>query len=173
MKARSTADALSVFDGLDAVDVGFMLGAWKGDGYPTGHPLDGALEAFHWHGKRFETLEDVHPLIFDKTDGSVASVNPSLITPALALLDRFPALKSDRTGRLFQACIPLFSTLRSGARLRLTNYRGKESATMIYDRVPINDVFRKLDDDTVLGVMDQKGAQRPFFFVLRREKPAG
>ena len=25
---------------------------------------------------------------------------------------------------------------------------------MIYDALPINDIFRKVDDDTVLGVMD-------------------
>jgi hypothetical protein len=40
---------------------------------------------------------------------------------------------------------------------------------MIYDNLPINDVFRKVDQDTVLGAMDLKGIPRPFFFVLRRE----
>ena len=39
---------------------------------------------------------------------------------------------------------------------------------MVYDRLPIHDCFRRLDDDTVLGLMDQKGARQPFFFVLRR-----
>jgi hypothetical protein len=40
---------------------------------------------------------------------------------------------------------------------------------MIYDDLPINDVFRKVDNNTVLGVMDLKGMEQPFFFVLRRE----
>ena len=48
-------------------------------------------------------------------------------------------------------------------------YRGKCSATMIYDSVPINDVFRKIDSDTVLGLMDLKGMRAPFFFLLQRE----
>ena len=41
---------------------------------------------------------------------------------------------------------------------------------MIYDSLPINDVFRKVDDHTVLGLMDLKGMKDPFFFVLTREK---
>jgi len=65
--------------------------------------------------------------------------------------------------------MPLFATRRSQARLRLTEYRGKSSATMIYDSLPINDVFRKVDENTVLGIMDMKGVAQPFFFILRRE----
>jgi hypothetical protein len=37
---------------------------------------------------------------------------------------------------------------------------------MIYDQLPINDVFRKLDDDTVLGVMGNKILKDPFFLKL-------
>jgi hypothetical protein len=51
----------------------------------------------------------------------------------------------------------------------MTEYRGKNSATMIYDQLPINDVFRKLDGDTVLSVMDNKIVKDPFFFKLTRE----
>jgi hypothetical protein len=43
---------------------------------------------------------------------------------------------------------------------------------MIYDSLPINDIFRKVDDDSVLGVMDLRFSPQPFFFVLRREGPA-
>ena len=52
----------------------------------------------------------------------------------------------------------------------MTTYRGKPTATMVYDNLPINDVFHKVDEDTVLGIMDLKGMKQPFFFVLRREK---
>jgi hypothetical protein len=48
-------------------------------------------------------------------------------------------------------------------------YRHQVTATMIYDQLPINDSFRKIDDDTVVGVMDFKDVPQPFFFVLRRE----
>jgi Domain of unknown function (DUF4334) len=40
---------------------------------------------------------------------------------------------------------------------------------MIYDSLPINDIFRKVDDDTVLGAMDLRLTPQPFFFILRRE----
>ena len=40
---------------------------------------------------------------------------------------------------------------------------------MIYDQLPINDVFRKVDQDAVFGVMDLRGMKSPFFFILRRE----
>ena len=40
---------------------------------------------------------------------------------------------------------------------------------MIYDQLPINDVFRLLGDDRVLGAMDLRGSAKPYFFVLRRD----
>jgi hypothetical protein len=52
----------------------------------------------------------------------------------------------------------------------MTEYRGKSSATMIYDQLPINDIFRKLDDNTVLAVMDNRTVKDPFFFKLIRDQ---
>ncbi len=53
--------------------------------------------------------------------------------------------------------------------MRMTEYRGKLSATMIYDQIPVHDVFRKLDDNTVLSVMDNRDVKDPFFFKLTRD----
>ncbi len=39
----------------------------------------------------------------------------------------------------------------------------------VYDRLPIQDVFRAAARDVLLGVMDLRGMAQPFFFVLRRE----
>ncbi len=65
------------------------------------------------------------------------------------------------------------STRRPQARLRTTVYRGVATAAICYDRLPIHDVFRKIDDDVVLDVMDMRGMPQPFVFVLRREaRPA-
>ena len=64
---------------------------------------------------------------------------------------------------------PVLGTTSPKARLRSTRYRGVDSATMIYDQLPINDVFRGLDDDTVLGAMDLRGSPAPYFFVLVRD----
>lgn len=63
----------------------------------------------------------------------------------------------------------MLSTRAPKARLRTTRYRGVDTATMLYDQLPINDVFRQLDDQTVLGAMDLRGLRHPYFFVLRRD----
>ncbi|UBF26829.1 DUF4334 domain-containing protein [Kovacikia minuta CCNUW1] len=165
----STAEALELFDRLDTVDLNFLLGSWKGASFPTGHPLDGVLEAYHWHGKRFDNPEQVHPLVFNTIGGGTKSINPLWMMPGVSLLDRLPLQKMKAAGRIFQLCVPLFATDRSCARLRLITYRGKESATMIYDGLPINDIFRKVDETTVLGLMDLRGMKQPFFFTLQRE----
>lgn len=162
-----TAEALDVFDSLDPVDVAFMLGAWRGQGLATGHPLDGALEAFHWHGKRFDSAEDVFPLVFSTSSGHLVAVNPALLP--LSQLSNPRAPRGERVGRLFQRLLPLFTTGNSSARLRMVDYRGRISATMIYDAWPVMDTFRRIDDQTVMGLMDLKGMAQPFFFLLRRE----
>lgn len=50
------------------------------------------------------------------------------------------------------------------------DYRGKASASMIYDQKPIIDIFRKIDEDTMLGVMDIKNfpSEKSYFFYLKR-----
>jgi hypothetical protein len=40
---------------------------------------------------------------------------------------------------------------------------------MLYDRLPIVDVFRRLDATTLLGLMDARGIPQPFFFRLHRQ----
>ncbi len=166
----TTTQALAAFDALDPIDVDFMFGSWKGEGFYTGHAFDGLLEAYHWHGKRFDNAEEVHPLVFRTLGGSLAHVNPAFLGWPLNLVDTMPMPKWSAVGKVFQTLIPVMETMKSRARLRMTTYRGKSSATMIYDQLPINDVFRKIDDDSVFGVMDLKRMKNPFFFILRREQ---
>lgn len=161
---------LVLFDSLAPVDTDFMLGCWQGGGFHTNHPMDGLLEAFHWHGKRFDDSESVHPLVFRTLGGNNASLNPGFMGASLWLAGKLPVPKSAAMGKCFQLLIPLMSTRKPRARLRMTGYRGKNSATMIYDQLPINDVFRKVDNNTVLGAMDLRGLARPLFFILRREQ---
>jgi len=54
----------------------------------------------------------------------------------------------------------------------MMEHRQKISATLIYDNLPIHDIFRKVDDNTVLGEMDFKGMKQPFFFLLNRSTQA-
>ncbi len=58
--------------------------------------------------------------------------------------------------------------IMGAASLRRVEYRGVVTATMCYDQHPVFDHFRKLDERTVLGVMDRKGDRLPLYFYLRR-----
>jgi len=160
--------ALALFDTLPAVTEEELLGAWRGGEVPTGHPLDGVLERSGWWGKRFAGPDDVHPLVMGRDPGQRWSLNPALVP--IGLFVRHPWL-----GRLDGAAIvrvlrPLVATRRPRARLRMTTYRGVVSATMCYDALPIHDVFRRVDEATLLAVMDLRGAP-PYVFFLEREHP--
>ncbi len=54
------------------------------------------------------------------------------------------------------------------ASLRMVEYRAVVTATMVYDKHPIFDSFRRVDADTVMGAMDRKGEDAPLMFLLRR-----
>ena len=163
----TTEKALQLFDALEPVDLTFMLGRWQGSGLHTNHPLDGLLEMFNWYGKEFLDPENVHPLLFLNSQKKVIKVAFNYITP-INLLLKFPILKSGFLRPLFTLTNSLLKTEKSQARLRMVEYRSKVSATMIYDHLPANDCFRKVDDNTVLGIMDLKHSPKPFFFILRR-----
>ncbi len=158
--------ALELFDSLEPVDINYMIGRWRGEGYPTGHSQDGLLEAYQWYGKAFASSEDVHPLLFSNRRGEIVSINPVL----MALGGHRSGPASRLAVRIFQLIMPILSSTKSRARLRMTEYRGKVSATMIYDQLPINDAFRKLDHNTVLGVMDNKLEKDPFFLQAQQGK---
>ena len=84
---------------------------------------------------------------------------------------RWPALASSAPVRAaFAAGRALLRSDHSAASLRAVNFRGKRSAAMIYARKPIIDHFRRIDDNRVLGLMEMRGMERPFFFLLTREQ---
>ncbi|MDP9168049.1 MAG: DUF4334 domain-containing protein [Actinomycetota bacterium] len=171
----TAAAALAMFDAAPAVDPAFMIGTWHGAELPTGHSLDGLLAASGWWGKQFTDAESVHPLLFPTADGSALwALNPALAFGGLGVATRVPGIKNrDFTG-VITRLKPVLGTTAPKARLRTTRYRGVDTATMVYDQLPINDVFRLLDDaagsETVLGAMDLRGSARPYFFVLRRDE---
>ncbi|MEM7793371.1 MAG: DUF4334 domain-containing protein [Cyanobacteria bacterium P01_C01_bin.118] len=163
----TTEKALQLFDSLPPVNLDFMIGRWQGSGLHTAHPMDGLLEASNWYGKEFIDPETVHPLLFLTPQGEMIKVAPQPTAMKWGL--KMPGLKSDFMQPLLGLTTSLLKTEQSQARLRMMDYRGKVSATMIYDYLPINDTFRKVDDNTVLGVMDYKESPQPFFFILRRD----
>ncbi|WP_435769299.1 DUF4334 domain-containing protein [Nocardioides sp. SYSU DS0651] len=53
-------------------------------------------------------------------------------------------------------------------------FRGEVTATMVYDRMPVLDHFKKVDDDTLVGIMNGKlssafGIDDLYYFWLERE----
>ena len=162
------AEALAFFDSLPAVEPGEMLGRWRGSGLRTGSPLDGLLEAYGWYGKEFLDEETVHPLLFSDRSGRPRAVDPSLLPMAL-LRDYAGFLQFWPLRTAMTSLRPLLYTSRPKARLREIEHRGVVTAAMVYDSLPIIDVFRRVDDDVRLGAMDMRGLPAPFLFVLRRD----
>lgn len=171
LQHRATLEqALAFYDSLPAVTVEQVLGRWRGEELATGCPLDGMLERMGWYGKYCDSAEDVHPLVFRSPGGGLTTVNPALVPMGQVL--RFAHLaRRPEAARLFALLRPLMRTRRPRARLRMTEYRGVVTATMVYDALPVNDVFRAVDADTLVGSMDLRGMEHPLLFVLRRDRP--
>lgn len=156
----------AVFDHLPAISVEALQGTWDGAGLPSGHPLDGLLEYHGWQGKRFRDPDTVDPLLFRHGSGTL-SVAAARIPYSLIL--RPPRLARAAAARqAVAALLPLLSTHRPGARLRLAQWGSKVSAAMIYDGLPIIDHFRWVDQNRVMGLMDYRDMPAPFFFLLTR-----
>lgn len=132
-EAYTVEDIMPHYDQLDPVDLDFMLGTWKGGKFDGGKEPD----PINWYGKRFNSRDDVEPLLAQKPDGTIYSF--------------------DMWGM---------------AVMREINYRGKVSASLIYNQKPIMDYFRKIDDNTLIGLGEVKGNPH-FFFYLMRQKDEG
>ena len=59
-----------------------------------------------------------------------------------------------------------------GASLWMVEFRGEVTATMVYDGLPVLDHFKKVNDTTLLGIMNGKESVfdegEYFYFVLER-----
>jgi hypothetical protein len=168
----TAAEILALFDSLPAVCVDVVRGRWHGSSLPSGHPLDRLLERIGWYGKEFNGPEDVHPLLCRDFRGRIYSLNPAFVP--MGLVRRNARLCRTRAAeRLFSFLGHAAATTRPTARLRMMEFRRAVTATMIYDSLPILDVFRAVGNDTLLGLMDMRGMEQPLFFVLRRDGHMG
>jgi len=160
----AVTDPLSIFDQLEPVDIQFMTGRWKGSELYTGHRMDGLLAVCGWYGKLFVDPDEVHPLLFYTRDHkSLFAVNPNLIPMWMT----FPKIKILK--KILLLSKPILQTMKPKAHLKMMDYRGKTSTAMIYNSKPIQDHFRKIDDNRVLGLMELKGDEKPYFFILERD----
>ncbi len=163
-RAAQPTQILECFDSLPIADMAFMTGRWRGFEIRTGHRLDGLLEPSGWYGKLFENPEAVHPLLFHSRDGKqLYAVDPMLV-PLSAPLPR-----SSMLGVAMAILRPVLQTKSPKARLRMIEYRGRSTATMVYDSKAIFDHFARIDDRRVLGIMDLKGMPGPYAFCLERD----
>ncbi|WP_232434613.1 DUF4334 domain-containing protein [Burkholderia ubonensis] len=167
-KGTTMSEALTFFDTLPPAELDELIGTWRGSGLRTGHPIDGVLEGYGWYGKDFSGSNNVQPLLFRNGPENVVALNPTLMP--IKLLVRHPEWFRRKAARLmFTALFPLLRTARPRARMRMMEHRGVISATMIYDDLPILDTFRRVDHNTMLGLMDLRDMTKPFFFTLHRD----
>ncbi|KAJ3533075.1 hypothetical protein NM208_g8147 [Fusarium decemcellulare] len=153
----SPEDACALFDSLPSVTPEEMIGLWKGESFDTGHPSDGQLLESGWFGKRFADDNTVDPLVFHTREGGTFPVDPRRAMALMANGAYLPDVRSQ--------C----ETTTSKARLRKIEHRGVVSTGMIYNELPIIDNFRKVDENTLLGMMDNiELPGPPFFFIIRR-----
>lgn len=87
-----------------------------------------------------------------------------------ALDDAKPLICHAEDGSLFSNTV-----LANGGEASLWNveFRGEVTATMVYDNMPVLDHFKRVDEDTLLGVMNGKNAVlhdgHHFYFLLERQ----
>jgi hypothetical protein len=125
------ADLDALWADLAPATVQGMLGGWHGGDFATGHPAGRLLKRIRWHGKRFDTPLDAHPLICRADDGALYShreaaggglaslwdvafrgeVTATMVYDALPVLDHFKVV-DDRTvmGIMNGKLEPVFGT---------------------------------------------------------------
>ncbi|HWU31890.1 MAG TPA: DUF4334 domain-containing protein [Marmoricola sp.] len=162
----STEEALALFDALPALRAEDVTGRWRGWEIATGHPLDGLLGPTGWYGKQFDDVDHVHPLLFTAADGEIYSADPKRMP--LGLAAKLPDSVIAKAAPVAARMKPLVRTNDHAARLRNIEHRGVMTAAMIYDDLAIIDVFRSVDANTLLGIMDYRVHPAPYFFVLER-----
>lgn len=165
--ACSRQQAATFFASLPPARAEAITGRWRGRELATGHPWDGLLSAAGWYGKQFDGPEAVHPLLLRDPSGQVFPVDPRWVPLGLARRVS-PALVGRGRG-LLGLVRPAVRAHGYGARLRHLEDHGVVTAAMIYDDLPIIDVFRQVAEDTLIGRMDYRAEPAPLFFVLSRD----
>ena len=162
----TAAEAMALYDDLPAVHPEEISGRYRGRELGTGHAMDGMLERSGWYGKQFDDVDHVHPLLFCSRGGDIFAVEPRRIP--LGIVPKVPRAVVARSRKAVGVLKPALRTKKHRARVRAVEHRGVVTAAMVYDHLPIIDVFRRVDETTLLGVMDLRGAA-PYFFILEKD----
>jgi hypothetical protein len=158
------------FKTLEPVRSEEMIGLWRGSGIAADHPLDGVLENLAWFGKRFQPDLKADGLLFQFTPGSLVPLEPAAFPIRLAI--RLAPLGRSKLARaIFPHLQQVLRARGTTAMLTLRMVDGEETAAMVYDRQPIADYFRRIDENEVGGMMVVEGDERRYFFRLRKVDP--
>lgn len=161
------SEKIAWFGSLSSVLPGEMTGVWRGEGIPSGHPLDGVLENLQWFGKRFNANLSADALLFQWDPGRLVPIEPAFFPIRLAI--RLAAFGRTSVARNWFAHVSKIVRSRgTTAMVKLRMIDGAETAAMVYDKQPIVDYFRRIGNDEVAGMMVIEGDDRRYFFKLRR-----
>ena len=160
-------DMTDWFRSLEPVDPLEMTGLWRGAGIPSGHPLDGVLENLRWFGKRFHPDRRADALLFQWLPGRLVAVDPRFVPLGLAIR-LAPLGRTSLARSLFSLLHKAFRARGTTAALEVRAFEQVASAAMVYDRQPIVDHFRRVNDNALAGMMCVRDDERRFFFKLTR-----
>jgi len=142
------------YDSLPKVLPEEMIGSWKGNSWKIGMPLDNAIKISQWHGKTFHSPTDVDAIICKFNFLSIVGFMGSILF--------FPWKIKGKTKK--------YRIPGTKASLKQMTYRMQSSTSMTYNNLPITDHFRKIDSDTLMGIMDVKGISAlEFIFYIQKE----
>ncbi|MBF0660935.1 MULTISPECIES: DUF4334 domain-containing protein [unclassified Rhodococcus (in: high G+C Gram-positive bacteria)] len=102
------------------------------------------LVGFRWKGFSFDTGHRTHGLLGASRWYGKTFVSPTEVQPLVCRGEDGELFSDKETGR-------------GEASLWEIVFRGEVTATMVYDGMPVFDHFKKVDDDTLIGVMNGKG----------------
>jgi hypothetical protein len=158
------------FRSLEPLRPEALTGLWKGAGMPSGHPLDGVLENLGWFGKRFHPDMRADALLFHWQPGVLVAIDPVFFPVSLAI----KAARLGRSARARRLLSRVHRVIRAkGTTAAVMTHATQDGSTaaMVYDRQPIVDVFRRINDVEIAGMMEVRGDDRRFFFKLEPAQP--
>ncbi|ODV89284.1 hypothetical protein CANCADRAFT_3912 [Tortispora caseinolytica NRRL Y-17796] len=152
-------EALEFYLDLEPMELHELRGGWKGSTLYTDHPLDNKMASFGWHGMFFKNNEVVYPSIWNANDGSKFIADPLKVITAVQSSTAPDIMGSPQS----------YLTTSDSARIRMVVSYDHPTATLIYNNLPIYDSFKRIDDDRIVGLVDMKGVDKPYFFMMTRD----
>jgi hypothetical protein len=148
-----------------------MIGLWRGSEIAANHPLDGVLENLAWFGKRFQPDLKADALLFQFKPDSLVPLEPAAFPIRLAIR-LAPVGRTKLARAIFPHLQQVLGARGTTAMLTLRMVDGEETAAMVYDKQPIADYFRRIDETELAGMMVVDDDERRYFFRLRKVDPS-